>query len=281
MAGIRDRIIEISRITDRYNWHSHTQYCDGRASMDDMARAAAEAGFRHWGFSPHSPICVCSPCNMSADAVAGYIADVRRLSREYVGRMEVYAGMEIDYLNPSQGPASEYFRALPLDYRIGSVHFVPLPDGSGYMDVDGRPESFVEKMHAFFHDDIRYVVDAFYDQSMAMVEAGGFDIIGHFDKIGYNASVFSPGIEEESWYRERVDSLVDAIIGAGVIVEINTKAYAGCGRMFPAPCYWPRLVEAGVPLVVNSDAHYPDKVDAGRREALTRIASVEMEVQPQ
>ncbi|MDE6268030.1 MAG: hypothetical protein K2M04_03005, partial [Muribaculaceae bacterium] len=38
-----------------YTLHSHTQFCDGRAPMEVMARAAADAGFSRYGFSPHSP----------------------------------------------------------------------------------------------------------------------------------------------------------------------------------------------------------------------------------
>ena len=33
-----------------------------------------------------------------------------------------------------------------------------------------------------------------------MLEKGGFDIVGHFDKVGQNASYFHPGIEDSSFY---------------------------------------------------------------------------------
>ena len=39
----------------RYNFHSHTEFCDGRAQMQAFAAKAVELGFRHYGFSPHSP----------------------------------------------------------------------------------------------------------------------------------------------------------------------------------------------------------------------------------
>ena len=42
--------------------------------------------------------------------------------------------------------------ASTLDYRIGSVHF--LPCGDGYVDVDGRFDSFKIKMERFFDNDI-------------------------------------------------------------------------------------------------------------------------------
>ncbi len=34
----------------RYNFHSHTQFCDGHAPMEAFAAAASAAGFSHYGF---------------------------------------------------------------------------------------------------------------------------------------------------------------------------------------------------------------------------------------
>lgn len=260
--------------SELYNFHSHTQFCDGRAPMEAFAAEAVANGFSHYGFSPHSPICVDSPCNMSLSDVSLYLDEVARLKAKYAGSAtKFYAAMEVDFLNDSQGPATEYFRQLPLDYIIGSVHFVPAQDGT-YVDIDGRFESFRRKMATFFHGDIRYVVDTFFDQSLAMVRAGGFDIIGHYDKIRHNAAHFSPGIEDEAWFRSRLDELTDAIISSGVTVEINTKAYAEHNRFFPAPDQWKRLKEAGVTLLVNSDAHYPDRINASRAEALAMLKAL-------
>lgn len=255
-------IIKITSTTDRYNFHSHTQFCDGRATMETMAQAAADAGFEHWGFSPHSPVPIKSSCNMAESRTSLYLDEVARLKARFADRLNLYAAMEIDYLDDNWGPAHPYFKSLPLDYRIGSVHFVPSDEG--FVDVDGRFESFRTKMERYFHNDIRHVVDTFYDQSEKMLEAGGFDIIGHFDKIGHNASMFKPGIEDEPWYRDRVNSLIDLITAKGVIVEINTKAWDSAHRIFPSRRWLDRLIENDIDLIVNSDAHYPDKTDAGR-----------------
>lgn len=262
-------IKEITSTTDQYNFHSHTQFCDGRATMETMVQAAIETGLKHWGFSPHSPVPIESSCNMLTDQTLQYFSEVSRLKKIFHDRINLYAGMEIDYLDSSWGPANTYFQSLPLDYSIGSVHFVP--SNEGFVDVDGRFESFKAKMERFFHNDIRHVVDSFYDQSENMLLEGGFDIIGHFDKIGHNASMFKPGIEDESWYRNRVNSLVDLIIDKRVIVEINTKAWDTSHRVFPLPSWLPRLIKAGIHIIVNSDAHYPDKTNAGRGYGLTLL----------
>lgn len=234
--------------------------------MEEFACEAVRSGFTHYGFSPHSPIPIESPCNMSVDDVPQYLNEFQRIKLAYGDRVRFYAGMEVDYLGEQWGPAHPYFRSLPLDYTIGSVHFIPDPKGH-YVDIDGRYESFRRKMEQFFHSDIHYVVETFYRQSIEMVNTGGFDIIGHLDKIGHNASQWEPGIEDQSWYNKLVETLIEAIVASGVVVEINTKAWAEHQRIFPATRYIHRLQQAGVPIIVNSDAHVPSLINASRQYA--------------
>lgn len=255
----------------KYNLHSHTQFCDGRAGMEDFVKEAVAQGFSHYGFSPHSPVPIESPCNMNSDDVPAYIAEYHRLANAYKDRITLFASMEIDYLSDEWGPSHPYFDTIPLDYRIGSVHFIP--SDAGYIDVDGSYENFRIKMSRYFHNDIRYVVNTFYRQSARMLEAGGFDIIGHFDKIGHNAGHYRDGIEQEPWYRNQVHDLMDLIIEKGVIVEINTKAWTDHHRMFPGTEWIPYLLKHHVPIVVNSDAHYPHLINASRDTALRLLSS--------
>ena len=269
-------IREIISSTRDYNLHSHTQFCDGRQPMAVMAAAAVAEGMRHYGFTPHSPIpdSVSSTCNMSSERVGEYIAEFNRLKELHSGEIDLYLSMEIDYLGKKWGASHPYFNDLPLDYKLSSVHFIPDFEGKE-IDVDGRPWHFAEKMHKNFDDDIRYVVDTFYARTIEMIEAGGFDMIGHFDKIGFNASSFSPGIEDEPWYRRHIDNVIDAIVASGIVVEINTKAWNVVRRLFPRVEYLPRLFDAGITVLVNSDAHYPDKVDAGRATGLEVLNKLE------
>lgn len=274
---------EIISTTRDYNFHSHTQFCDGRESMARMAEQALVCGMKHYGFTPHSPIPLPSSCNMSALAVPDYVAEFQRLKELYAGRINLYLSMEIDYLGDRWGATNPYFDTIPLDYRLSSVHFVSTPDGEREVDVDGRPQNFRAKMAEHFDNDIHYVVDSFYARTLAMIEKGGFDILGHFDKIGFNASSFSPGIENEPWYRRHIDNVIDAVRATDIIVEINTKAYpAPVGstlaqeavyepRLFPSPDVIRRLVSAGLPLAVNSDAHYSSRITAGRAAAFAII----------
>ena len=204
-----------------------------------------------------------------------YLAEIERLRRIHAGKpLRILAGMEIDYISHNWGPHIPFFRELPLDFRIGSVHFIPTQDGRMYVDIDGKPESFRYKLHEYFHDDLRYVVEAFYRQTQQMLLAGGFDIVGHVDKIGLNASQALPGIEDEKWYRRLVDEVADILIERRPVVEINTKAYCGVdpGRIYPNRRLIARLKAERVPMIVNSDAHYPELLEASRAEAFRLLA---------
>lgn len=255
-----------------YTFHAHTQFCDGRDTMEAIVAAAVAHGFTHIGFSPHSPIPFASPCNMSKASVPLYLDEICRLRAKFAGQIEIFQSMEIDFTEVS-GPADDYYQQLPLDYRIGSVHFIPSFDNpQEQIDIDGHPNEFVSKMHHYFHDDIEAVVRSFYAQSLKMVERGGFDIIGHFDKIGFNASCFKPGIDQEPWYDKLVHELFEAIADHHLTVEVNTKSWEPYGRFFPASRYFGMLKHSGLTVVFNSDAHFAGKVNDGRVEAMRQYA---------
>ena len=140
-------------------------------------------------------------------------------------------------------------------------------DGTIYLGknlFDGVLETF-----KYLNDnDIEYVVKTFFSQMMAMVEEGGFDIVGHMDKIGFNASQYREGIDEEPWFDKLVIDLFENIMAHHFVIEINTKAWLQRNRFYPNLKYFGMLKRFNAPVVVNSDAHYPTLLNSGRLEAL-------------
>ena len=259
----------ITQETDLYNLHTHTQYCDGHATMEEFVLEAIAAGLTHLGFTPHSPVSVDSPCNMSLAQVPEYLAEVKRLRAIYGDRINIYAAMEVDYISVGNGPASEEFQKMPLDYSIGSVHFIPaIDDPTEMVDIDGKFLAFKQRMGRYFNNDIEYVVKTFFSQMMAMVDEGGFDVVGHMDKIGFNASQYCEDIDEEPWYDKLVIDLFENIMDHHLVIEINTKAWLQRNRFYPNLKYFGMLKRFNAPVVVNSDAHYPTLLNSGRMEAM-------------
>lgn len=103
------------------NFHSHCNFCDGKAPMEDFVKSAIVAGFTAYGISSHAPLPFDTRWTMRRDRVDDYLEEIRALKEKYRDKIELYAGMEIDYLQEEWNPAIAYFQHLPLDYRIGSA----------------------------------------------------------------------------------------------------------------------------------------------------------------
>ena len=123
------------------NYHSHSLYCDGRAGMEDFVRFALSEGFTSYGFSSHAPLPFSTAWTMEWDIMDDYLSEFHRLKEKYAGRIELYIGLEIDYLNEASNPSIARFRELPLDYRIGSVHLLYTDQGE-VVDVDETADTF-------------------------------------------------------------------------------------------------------------------------------------------
>ena len=252
------------------NYHSHSLYCDGRANMEDFIRFALSEGFTSYGFSSHAPLPFSTAWTMEWDAMDDYLAEFHRLKAKYAGQIELYIGLEIDYLNEESNPSVVRFRELPLDYRIGSVHLL-YDDKGEIVDVDVTADKFCRVVDKHFNGDLVRVVHLYYDRLMRMVELGGFDIVGHADKMHYNASAYHPGLLDEPWYDALIQEYFDASARKGYSVEINTKAYQELGTFSPNDLFIPVLGESGNGVQVNSDSHYPERINNGRLQALMAL----------
>ena len=245
------------------NYHSHTLYCDGRAQMEDFIRFAISEGFTSYGVSSHAPLPFSTAWTMEWDRMTDYLDEFHRLKKKYSDRIELAIGLEIDYLSAESHPALSRFQELPLDYRIGSVHMLYDPQGE-VVDIDTSADTFRKLVDTHFDGDLDQVIRLYFKNLLHMVKLGGFDIVGHADKMHYNAAGYRPGLLDEPWYDTLVRDYFSEIARRGYIVEINSKAYHDLGTFYPNERYFTFLKELGVRVQVNSDAHYPERINYGR-----------------
>ena len=249
------------------NYHSHCSFCDGRAPFEEFVKEAITQGFYSYGVSSHAPLPFPTRWTMEWEQMEAYLDEFKNLRSKYADEIELYVGLEIDYLNEESNPSVARFTELPLDYRIGSVHL--LYDAAGeVVDIDCSPAVFKERVDRHFNGDVLRVVRMYFDRLFRMVELGGFDILGHADKMHYNASCYHPGLLDEPWYEALMKDYFSLVASRGYLVEINTKAYDSLGTFYPNSRYWELMKEYQIKVLVNSDAHYPERINAGRMEAL-------------
>lgn len=252
------------------NYHSHCNYCDGKAPLEDFIKSAIEKGFTSYGISSHAPLPFPTKWTMNKEDVSAYLAEADMLKEKYASQIELYIGMEIDYLNEESNPSIPFFRELPLDYRIGSVHLLEDANGT-VVDTDTTKEKFKERLDKHFNGDLKSTVLCYFRNLMHMIELGGFDIVGHADKISYNADYCEPGVLEQMWYKDIIREYFSLIAKRGLMVEINTKAYKKLGVFYPNRALFPLLKELHIPVMVNSDAHFPELINDARPEALLAL----------
>lgn len=237
----------------RQNLHTHTVFCDGKNTVDEMARAALDAGLTSLGFSGHSPLPWDNDWGMTADKVPAYRQAVAEARQTYAGRLEVFCGLEWDSLS---APDVEGY-----DYIIGSVHHIDrglIPPPS----VDESPEASLGALERHFQGAPAAMAEAYYAQYESLAKRDFVDIVGHFDlltKFDEKAHIFD---ETDPRYADAAMAGMEALLKAGKLFEVNTGAMSRGWRTSPYPSrrLLKELKVRGARVLVTSDSHSAETV---------------------
>ena len=221
------------------------------------------------GFSGHNVLPFETDWTMPAGHLSSYLHDVREARELYRGRVEIYLGIEADFIPGLTSPAHERIRALGLDYVLGSVHFIGPNAGDHQWTVDGPRSELEEAIRLGFQGDARKLVERYYQLLAEMARTAPPDIVSHFDVVKKNNSDGSLFSEEERWYREAVRMALGAVRSSGSVLEINTGALVRStnGTYYPSPWILQEAWALDIPVMINADAHDPAHIDARFTEA--------------
>ncbi len=242
--------------------------------MEDFVRFAIAKGVTKYGFSSHAPLPFRTFWNMDLENLPDYKEEFYRLKEKYADQIDLFLGLEVDYIEDVFDARSDLYDMQDFDYLISSVHFlVPHPDG-GYFSVDGPFDTFQKNIEKVFGGNIRLATERFFEISSNMVRKGGFEIVGHLDKIAQNARLCPDFDKTSKWYVDLVTDYLELIKKEGMIIEINTKSYLKIGITYPDVQFFPLIKELEIPVMVNSDCHSPDKVLDGYEEVYKILKEV-------
>ena len=250
------------------NLHTHTNFSDGSDDPEKYVESAIALGLNSLGFSDHSPLPFENSFALREEETGKYCEDILKLRenckmQNAKCKMQIFLGMEADYI-PGTGHAFSYFHEnYPLDYLIGSVHLVRNGSPGDLWFIDGPdPATYDNGLNSLFGGDIRKGVTAYYRQINEMLASNRMDIIGHLDKIKmHNRGRFFS--ESDSWYAALVDETLNLVRNSGVIVEINTRGLykKRSDSLFPGPAILHKIRELNIPVIISSDAHKPHELD--------------------
>jgi histidinol-phosphatase (PHP family) len=244
------------------NLHTHSLYCDGAATIEEMIVSAIENGFDSLGISSHGPVDEETYWNIKKDKVEEYIEEVKRLKEKYKDKIEIFLGMELDYI-PGIGFSDLCLSLMKrLDYYIGSVHYLGTIKNGVRWTVDYNIQELLQGIDECFGGNIRKAVETYYQAVSEMAERYQPPIIGHLDLFNKNNKDNVLFDERETWYVEAVKKCLDTINKTSSIIEINTGGMARNNNkeQYPSTMILEMVKERNIPVMVNSDAHTADKI---------------------
>jgi len=246
------------------NYHTHCRFCDGRGEPEEYVRSAVDKGFSALGFSSHAPLPVANDWTLTAGDLPLYLEEIDRLKAAWAGSLEIYKGLEIDYIPGTQAPGDSAYDSLELDYRIGSVHSTTgLDRNPRYRCVDGPEEDLLGLLDEIHRGSFEHLAEAYYARLAEMIRRGGFSIVGHLDLLKKRNADHRFFREDAPWYQRQVYAVLDVLAGTDLIMELNSGGIArrATDAIYPSPWILARARKLGIRAMINADAHRPEDID--------------------
>lgn len=245
------------------NFHTHSVFCDGDNTPEEVVLAAIEKGFSAIGFSGHGFTGYDERYCMKD--TEGYIAEIKRLKEKYKKDIEVYLGVEEDafYLQDRS----------KFDYIIGSSHYFVI--NGEYHPIDSSPDYF-KKCLDLFNYDIPRMAESYYSAFCEYINRRKPDIIGHFDLITKYDELDESLFLKNDDYNKVAKKYLEEAAKSGCIFEVNTGAISRGMRTTPYPdeklLYILKKNDAR--LILSADSHNKSTIDFGFSDAKTMLRNV-------
>ena len=242
------------------NYHTHTVFCDGKAEAVCFVEEAIRQNVSALGFSAHAPVNFPTSWTINPSRLDAYYSEIQRLKKEYAGQLEIYCGLEADFIPNILGEIQPLYAGYDWDYIIGSVHFLGTRPNGRHWCIDGSNEEFREGWHELMGNDPLQPVRTYFENTREMIRVMQPDIIGHIDKlkIQYRPDCIIP--ENHPFYREQMMLTLEETASLGCIIEISTRGLQKkqTEDFFPGKWVINEMRRMGIPVTISSDAHSPD-----------------------
>lgn len=247
------------------NFHTHTSFCDGKNTAEEMVISAINKGFSSLGFSGHGY--TKDDTSYCMTDTEGYIAEIKRLKEKYKNKIQIYLGIEEDM--------RQLQNREDFDYILGSNHYFRIEDK--YYDVDRLPVYF-NNVLKLFNGDILTLARNYYEPFCDYIKSRKPDIIGHFDLITKFDEPDCTFLNNQE-YKALAEKYLLEALKADCFFEVNTGAVSRGYRTSPYPSLdlLHTLKKNGGKLVLNSDSHSANSLDCFFKESKKMLKDIGFE----
>ena len=232
------------------NYHTHTIYCDGSSSPEEIVREAVSLGMPELGFSGHSYTSIDESYCMSREGMREYFDEINGLKDKYAEDIKILCGIEMDLFSDPE----DY--DYGWDYIIGSCHYIKKV--GEYFPVDESEDILKDACERLYSGDIYSLISDYFSEVSSVARITKCDIAGHFDlitKFNDDGHLFD---EKDPRYILSWMKALDVLSGdRSLIFEINTGAMSRGYRTSPYPSedILAELARRGCSVILSSDSH--------------------------
>lgn len=243
------------------DYHTHTPLCrHAEGSPSELAAAARASGLAELGLSDHNPMPEpFDDWRMDLDELPRYLDLVEAARADHPG-FPIRLSLECDYLEGHESWLEKTASLAPWDYLIGSVHYI----APGW-DMD-NPRHLSHWKTASAVEEIWSLYWHLYEKC---IRTGFFEFCAHPDlakKFG-----FRPPGDLRRYY----EPVIQAFVDTGCAMEVSTAGLRKeVNEIYPSRDLLELAFSAGIPIVINSDAHAPTEVAQDFHHALALVRSV-------
>ncbi len=232
--------------------HTHTTYCDGKDTPEQMIKSAIEKGLKEIGLCVHCYTAFDENYCPSPEEEKEFQKEVRALQKKYADKISVRLGIEQDIFAT--------YKPSGYDYVIGSAHFFKI-DGKYYY-VDYKKDYFVDLVNTKFNGDYYLAVENYFENVSKICEITKPDIIAHIDlinKFNEGDNLFST---EDIRYKRASEKAVLKLLKYNIPFEINTGAISRGYRKEPYPNkgLYEFIKKNGGKFILSSDSHSAENI---------------------
>jgi len=250
------------------DYHTHTFRCKhAQGDVEDYACFAAQHGFEVLGVSDHIPFPDgwCPEVRMELAELPAYVQAIERAQQKFP-QLVILKGLECEYEDRYLSYyREELLKRWNFDYLILGQHL---------FYCDGELVYHWKGMRGYKE------LKAYTQEVIKGIESGLFAFVAHPDVFG--------GFYE-LWDQEAIACsryILEAAEAYHIPLEINSSGFhkdkiqtrLELRNRFPLEHFWELAAHYDIQVVINSDAHQPDKLGEGWQEgvALARRYNLQM-----
>ncbi|MBE7015561.1 MAG: histidinol-phosphatase HisJ family protein [Ruminococcaceae bacterium] len=249
----------------KQNLHTHSIYCDGKNTPEEMVKRAIELGFDTIGFSGHSNTKFDIDWHLTPEKNLLYIEEVNRLKEKYKSDITVLLGIEYEMLSGRE--------AKGYDYMIGSSHFINTAEGE--VSFDEPADVVKDIIDKYFDGQGIKLAKAYYSQLAHLFDYGDFDIVGHFDIVSKHTEKHGFFDTDSKEYKNYALEALHALSDKKRVFEVNTgvipRGYKSIP--YPAPFILKEMKRLGHIVIITSDCHKKEYLNSNFDTGIELIKS--------